>query len=170
MILTTEVILKEIENGNLSITPFNKENVGPASYDITLSNVLRIFKKSGSPTPYPINNKANYLELTERIEIKDEFILQPGEMVIGISQEKIELSESLCAWIQGRSSFARIGLTVHITASFVQPGVKNKQVFEILNNSNIPLALIPGVRIGQLIFQRCEGKAVYSGKFGDQEL
>jgi dCTP deaminase len=170
MNLTKNVILKEIYNKNIVITHFKKENLGPASYDITLANQIRVFKNSSENTPYPIDNNANYKEITERLEIKDQYVLQPGEMVLGITQEEIHLPNNICAWIQGRSCFARLGLIVHITASFVQPGIKNKQVFEILNTNTRPLLLIPGVRIGQLIFQRCEGEATYQGKFNQQEL
>jgi len=92
----------------------------------------------------------------------------PGETVNAITVEKITLPDDICGWLEGRSSFARLGLMVHITASFMQPGISNRQVLEISNVAPIPLAIYPGVKICQFVFQKMIGKAVYKGKFAAQ--
>lgn len=86
-----------------------------------------------------------------------------------MTQEKITLSPDLCGWFEGRSRFARIGLGVHVSAGFIQPGVANYQVLEITNLGPTPVFLVPDVRICQIVIERCEGKAVYKGRFKDQE-
>ncbi len=170
MILTREEILKEIEKGNIVIEPFDIKYLGPASYDVALDNEIRIFKDE----IYEIDigeiaeNTNIFNQVTEKIKLDDYYPLKPGELVIGITKEKITLSPGLCAWIQGRSRFARCGLMVHVSASFIQPGVSNKQVFEIYNASRNIIKLRPGVRIAQIIFQRCVGKAKYKGIFKNQ--
>ena len=167
MILAKNIILKEIKLGRIKIKPFNIKNLGPASYDLTLDNKFRIFKKKKGICH--IRNTAKYEKITRVITIKDYYILKPGETIHGITKEKITLPENIAGWLQGRSRFARFGLMVHITASFVQPGVNNRQVLELNNGSNSTLAIHPNTKIAQIIFERCEGKAKYKGRFRKQE-
>ena len=165
-ILTREEILKEIKSGNIVITPFTEEQLGPASVDLTLGKEFRVFKKLHNL--YHVNNQSNFIEITDLVEVEDYFVLMPGETVLGITKERIKLPPYLCGWLEGRSRFARLGLMVHITASFMQPGIDNFQVLEISNVSPVPLALHPGTAICQFIFEKTEGSAVYNGIFRDQ--
>ena len=89
--------------------------------------------------------------------------------MLGITVESVSLPEDVCGWLEGRSRFARMGLAVHVTASFMQPGISNRQVLEISNLSPHPLELHAGTSICQFIFQRCEGSARYQGRFASQE-
>jgi len=165
-ILTREEILSEIKAGNITVTPFAEENLGPASIDLTLGKEFRVFKKMHNL--YHVNNQSNFNEITDLITVEDYFVLMPGETVLGITQERIKLPPYLCGWLEGRSRFARLGLMVHITASFMQPGIDNLQVLEISNVSPVPLALHPGTAICQFIFEKTLGEAVYNGIFKDQ--
>ncbi|HEY7534923.1 MAG TPA: dCTP deaminase [Thermodesulfobacteriota bacterium] len=162
-VLTKNEILNEIKKGNIKIKPFSIKYLGPGSIDLHLSSEFRIFKKMQNVIE--INNNANYEEVTEKIKVKHHLILMPGEMVLGITKEKIILSPCLCGWLEGRSRFARLGLLVHISTSFIQPGISNKQCLEIINFSPMPFALYPGTAICQFIFQRTVGEARYEGKF-----
>ena len=94
--------------------------------------------------------------------------LLPGEFVLARTKERIKLPEDLSGFLSGRSRFARLGLGVHVTAFFINPGVNNRQVFEIKNNSNNPLVISPGLKIGQMIFVRNEGRAKYKGRYKKQ--
>jgi len=167
MILTKNVILDEIKNKTLKITPFNTNQVGPGSIDLTLDRQFRVFKRGLKKVT--VTERTDYKKYTDKL-ITDKLTLQPGEIILGITKEKIELPEDLCGWLQGRTRFARMGLTVHITASFVQPGSKNKQVLEIINTNDFPLEIKAGTRIVQIILQRTEGKARLSGKWVNQKL
>ena len=166
-ILTHDEILKEIAAGNIEIDPFDEARVGPASVDLRLGNQFRVFKRIHDICV--VNDDADYQSITKLVTCNDRFVLMPSETVLGITQERIKLSAGLCGWLEGRSRFARMGLMVHITASFMQPGIDNKQVLEIANVSSVPLALTPGTFICQFIFNRCEGEAVYKGHFSTQE-
>ena len=168
MILTRDVVFKEIKDGRIGIDPFTPENMGPASLDLTLGNEFRIFKKPHEV--YRVTEESDYRLVTELITVEDSFTLMPGELAHAITRETITLPEDVCGWLQGRSRFARLGLLVHITAAFMQPGICNRQVLELLNASPFPLALTPGLRICQFIFERCEGKAKYQGIFKAQNL
>ena len=167
-VLSKEEILKHIKEGRIEITPFERDHVGPTSIDLTLGNKFRVFKKVRKV--FHVKEDLKYEEVTKVVNVKngDYLLLMPGELVHGITKEKIKLSEDLAGWIEGRSRFARIGLMIHVTAGLVQPCCDNKQVLEISNMSPMPIALYPGTRICQIILERIEGKAKYEGRFKDQ--
>lgn len=136
MILTKEIVLSKIREGSIKIQPFIKESVGPASIDLTLDDKIRIF--TSKKEPCIIDEFVDYKKITEIIKIikKSGYTLKTGELVLGITKEKITLPENICGWLNSRSRFARLGLMSHITAPFIAPGVSNKQVLEIYNASN----------------------------------
>jgi dCTP deaminase len=166
-ILTRDEIVSEIEQGNIKIEPFSIERVGSASVDLHLSNEFRIFKKMRRAIE--IREHTNYEDVTEKIIVNDHLILMPREMVLGITREKITLPPNICGWLEGRSRFARLGLLVHISTSFIQPGISNKQCLEIINFSPMSLTLYPGIAICQFVFQKTIGQAAYEGKFKQQD-
>lgn len=166
-ILTHDEILKEIKAGNIVIDPYNPECIGPASVDLHLGNEFRVFRKVHDVVR--VTPDSNYEEITERILVEDHLLLMPQETVLGITQEKITLAAHFCGWLEGRSRFSRLGLLVHISASFMQPGIDNKQCLEISNFSPMPLALYPGIAVCQFVFQRTIGEAKYKGRFRNQK-
>jgi dCTP deaminase len=166
-VLTREEILKEIKQGTIEIDPFEPDQIGPGSIDLRLGNEFRVFKKLRNACM--VEDRISLEELTERIEVEDSFTLMPGETVLGITHERIKLPANICGWLEGRSRFARMGLVIHMTAGFVQPGINNRQVLEIGNLAPFPLVLKPGVRICQIILERTEGEASYQGRFMSQD-
>jgi dCTP deaminase len=165
-ILTKNEILKEVRKGSIKIIPFNKSALGPGSIDLTLSNKFRVFKKLKKVMDASEN--LNYQDITKLVTT-DSIVVKPGETILGITQEKITLASNLCGWLEGRSRFARLGLLVHISASFMQPGISNRQVLEISNMGAVSLRLHAGTKMCQFIFQKTIGKAKYSGRFVDQK-
>ena len=163
MILTRDEILKEVTEGNIVITPFNPNNVGPASIDLTLGNQFRIFKKG----KIDLKN-FNYKKITKLVR-KNKITIKPGQLILGITKEKIKLANNLAGNLEGRSRYARLGLLVHISSNFVHPGVNNKQILEIRNDSNSEITLYSGLKICQLIINEVKGQAMYKGKFRDQD-
>jgi len=173
MILSRDEILRRIKLGEIKIEPFDKKQVGPASIDLTLDNYIRVFEKK--TRIFHINEKdifKQYRRYTTILKLKKGgfYKLKPYEMIHGITKEKITLPDDLCGWLQGRTTFARLGLSVHVTASFVQPGVSNKQVLEIVNFSPNELAIYPNTKICQIILEKMEGKAHYKGKVKNQDM
>jgi dCTP deaminase len=165
MILTKEKILEEIKNKRIKITPYNAKNLGPASYDLTLSTQFRMFKGNEN---IRLDENTDYKKYTKLVNGK--ITLKPGEFILGITEEKITLPSEVCGWLTGRSRFARLGLQIHSTAAFLQPGIDNRQVLEIYNLSSDILQLKPGLKICQIVFERTDGKARYKGKFAKQKL
>lgn len=165
-VLTREEILQEIKQGTVEIEPFVEDQVGPGSIDLHLGNEFRVFKKLRNACV--VEDNILIEDLTDRLEAEESFTLMPGESVLGITHERIKLPPNICGWLEGRSRFARMGLVIHMTAGFVQPGINNRQVLEIGNLAPFPLVLKPGVRICQIILERTVGKASYQGKFKSQ--
>ncbi len=165
-ILAHDEILKELKKKKIVITPYRKANLGPASYDLTLDNKFRKFNLNLKY--YEIKEATDYKKISYPISCKT-LTLEPGEFALGITKEKIKLSNNICGWLSGRTRYARLGLGVHVTANFIQPGVNNKQVLELKNLGNTPIKLKAGSKVIQIIFERTEGKASkYTGKFGKQ--
>ena len=166
-ILTKNEILKEISAGNIEIVPFDEKMVGPGSVDLHLGEDFRIFKKIYDIVD--VNDSTSYEEMTELRHAPEGMVLMPGETILGITKEKIKLAPNICGWLEGRSRYARLGLLVHISASFMHPGIDNQQVLEMTNFSPMVLRIHPGTAICQFIFQKTIGKAKYAGRFKDQK-
>jgi dCTP deaminase len=166
VILTKEAIFDKIRKKEIIIEPFDETAIGPASIDLTLDETVRVFEKNDKIIEITDRTDSNHI--TKKINLSEGYILKPGELVLGITKEKITLPSNIGGWLNSRSRFARLGLMSHVTAPFIQPGVSNKQVLEIYNAGNHPIKLFPNVKICQLILQECRGNAVYEGKFKDQ--
>jgi dCTP deaminase len=166
-VLTREVIRREIADGRVVIEPFDPDQVGVASIDLTLGDEIRLIEPSLAPIE--IREETDYREHTRVSSLDAPFRLDPGVTIHGITRERISLPEDLCGFLEGRSRYARLGLMIHVTSAFVQPGVSNRQVLEMSNVSSEPLLIHAGVRICQLVLMRTEGTATYEGRFADQE-
>lgn len=167
MILTRDEIFAEIDAGRVVVDPFERDMVGPASIDLHLDDEIRIL--DGGPEVIDVDDDADYLKMSRTETMTGPYRLAPGETIHGITREKITLPGNIAGWLEGRSRFARLGLMIHVTAGFVSPGVSNRQVLEISNLAGRPLALHAGTRLCQIILQRCEGSAIYAGRFARQE-
>ena len=165
-VLARDEILKEIAAGHIRIDPYDPTMVGPASVDLHLGSEFRVFRKAREVIR--VTEETDYETITEKVHAADGLMLIPGETVLGITREQITLAPHLCGWLEGRSRFARLGLLVHVSASFMQPGIANKQCLELSNFSPMPLLVAPGLPICQFIFQRTIGEARYTGRFRDQ--
>lgn len=167
-ILTRDEIIRRVRGGEIGIDPFDEQFVGPASVDLHLANQFRIFRRVREI--FHVTEDATYEDVSEVIEVGDDdyFVLMPGETCHGLTRERITLPDQVCGWLQGRSRFARLGLMVHITAAFIQPGIDNHQALEINNAGPMPLALRPGIALCQFIFEECVGHARYQGRYRGQ--
>ena len=166
-VLTRDAILDEMRAGRLVITPFESDQLGAASIDLTLGDEIRVIDSDAEPID--VRNEADYRDHTTLRRLDPPYVLEPGCTIHGITRERITLPPDLCGLLEGRSRFARLGLMIHVTSAFVQPGVANRQVLEMSNVSNRPLRLHAGVRLCQIVLLRTEGRAVYGGRFSRQD-
>ena len=166
--LGRDELLKQIEGGSLRIEPFRKEQVGPASIDLHLGDSFRVFEKTRDV--FQVRENADYKQLTRAVKVEGNgsFLIMPNELVQGITEETLTLPPTLSGRIEGRSRFARLGLLIHLSSGFIQPGSTGKVVLEILNVSPLPLALHPGTAICQVIIEEARGATKYQGAFAGQ--
>ena len=152
MILSDRDIRAEVAAGRIVIDPFSPEAVQPSSVDLHIDRRFRVFRN----TRYPyIDVRVDQPDLTELVEIGDEpFILHPGEFVLGSTLERVSLPDDLVARLEGKSSLGRLGLLIHSTAGYVDPGWDGNLTLELSNVANLPITLYHGMKIGQISFQR----------------
>ncbi len=166
--LGRDELIKLIENGSIRIEPFRKEQVGPASIDLHLGDSFRVFEKTRDV--FHVREDSDYKQLTRAVKVErnSSFLIMPNELVQGITEESLTLPPTLSGRIEGRSRFARLGLLIHLSSGFIQPGSTGKVVLEILNVSPLPLALHPGTAICQVIIEEALGATPYRGIFAGQ--
>lgn len=157
MLLSDRDIKSEIKKGNIVIKPFPnfKTQLSACSLDLHLANSFLVYQYTKSP--FIDIKKAIPEGLMKKIEINDknaQFVIQPGEFVLGATEEWIELSDSIAARLEGRSSIGRLGIIIHATAGLIPPGWRGRLVLEIANISRIPVALYPKMRICALTFEK----------------
>ena len=172
MILSRDEILREVEAGRIKIEPFERKNLSTASIDLTVSRSFRRLVRNEDPIEVNVEVDYRNPSITRLVEVPQGGFIEvaPQETLLGITQERIGLPDDVCGWFEGRSRFARLGLLVHISAGFMQPGTFNNQVLEISNMSPRPLRLFPGTPLCQFIFQRTAGKATHAGRYTMQTI
>ena len=153
MVLSDRDIRAEIAAGRIVIDPYIPEAVQPSSVDLHLDRRFRVFRNSRYPY---IDVRAEQPELTELVEIggDEPFILHPGEFVLGSTFERVELPDDVVARLEGKSSLGRLGLLIHSTAGYVDPGWEGNLTLELSNVANLPITPYDGMKIGQISFQR----------------
>src|ERR687890_1457397 len=151
MILSDRDIRAELEAGRIVIDPFTPEAVQPSSVDLHVGNRFRVFRNT---RPAVIDPRQEQPELTELVEIAGDepFILHPGEFVLGATFERVGLPDDLVARLEGKSSLGRLGLLIHSTAGYVDPGWEGTLTLELSNVANLPIKLYDGMKIGQISF------------------
>jgi dCTP deaminase len=132
--------------------------VQPASVDLRLGTSFRVFHNHRISAIDLADPPKNLTELVE-IADTDSFVIHPGEFVLGRTQERVELPNDIVARIEGKSSLGRLGLIVHATAGFVDPGFKGTLTLEITNLTRVPIILWPGKPIAQLSFMTLDQAA-----------
>ena len=167
MVLSDRDIRAEIAAGRIVIDPFIPEAVQPSSVDLHLDHRFRVFRNSRYPY---IDVRTDQPELTELVEIggDEPFILHPGEFVLGSTFERVELPNDLVARLEGKSSLGRLGLLIHSTAGYVDPGWEGNLTLELSNVANLPITLYDGMKIGQISFQRLSSPAEVA--YGDASI
>jgi dCTP deaminase len=151
-VIFSDVTIREaIDSGRIAIDPFDSEFVQPSSIDLRVDRYFRVFENHRYPY---IDPKEPQPDLTTEVEAEDKqpFVLHPGEFVLGSTLEVVKLSDDIVARLEGKSSLGRLGLLIHSTAGFVDPGFEGHLTLELSNVANLPIAIYPGMKIGQISF------------------
>ena len=161
MRLSDRDIERYLAEGKIGITPApDADMISGVSVDIRLGNKFRVFQAHAPPYidlsgPRAQVDAALNSVMSDEIYIADDqvFILHPSELALGVTQESVRLPSDIVGWLDGRSSLARLGLMVHVTAHRIDPGWSGNIVLEFYNSGKLPLALRPHMKIGALNFE-----------------
>lgn len=157
--LSDSLIVEANKNGLINISPFDDDHLNPASIDLTLHPAVMAIR--GIDVGEPLDLKANPFtyEMDEKILYTDyPYEIKPHEFILGAVYEYVKLSTQIAGRVEGKSSLARLGLMVHVTGGFIDPGFEGMVTLEIFNVSPRPILLYPGMRIAQMAFHRVEGE------------
>ncbi len=152
MFLSDTDIKKAVKAGAIKLEPFDAKRLQPASYDIRLGNKFVVNDESATHLIDPVKK---IFAKTREIVLKDgeEFVLHPGQLVLGTSKEFFGSDEFLIQ-VGGKSSLARVGLMIHNTAGIINPGHFLHVTLELSNQNSVPVVIRPGMEIAQLTFSR----------------
>ncbi len=166
-VLSDGTIRRLVEDGRIKIEPWDPAMVQPASVDLKLGTSFRVFHNHRLPA---IDLASPPSGVTEHVQIEDDanFVIHPGEFVLGTTVEWVELPDDIVARIEGKSSLGRLGLIVHATAGFVDPGFKGTLTLEITNLTRVPIKLYAGLLIAQLSFMALDAPAEHP--YGSEAL
>ena len=151
MILSDVSIKAAPELGRIELAPFDPKMVQPSSVDVRVDRYFLVFENHRYAL---IDPKKSQPDLTKQVEtdIDQPFILHPGEFVLGSTLEVVGLADDIVARLEGKSSLGRLGLLIHSPAGFVDPGFEGHLTLELSNVANLPIAIYPGMKSGQLSF------------------
>ena len=167
MVLSDRTIREELAKGRIIIQPLGDGCIQPASVDLHLDRNVLVFRNNQVPF---IDVRSTNDRLTEMVTMADDdpFMLHPGEFILGSTLEHVEVPDDLVARLEGKSSLGRIGLLIHSTAGYVDPGWKGHLTLELSNVSGLPITLYHRMRIGQISFLRLSTPADLL--YGDAQL
>ena len=151
MIFSDRTIKEAIGAGRITIDPYDESMIQPSSVDLKCDATFRVFENHRYSH---IDPKADQPELTTAVHATPDqpFMLHPGEFVLGSTLEVVGLADDIVARLEGKSSLGRIGLLIHSTAGFIDPGFRGQVTLELSNVASLPIAIYPGMRIGQVSF------------------
>ncbi len=165
--LSDGTIRRLIEEERIVINPYDPGQVQPSSYDLRLGDSFRVFNNHRISA---IDLREMPDNLTEEVVIEGDepFVIHPGEFCLGRTLEWVELPADIVARIEGKSSLGRLGLIVHATAGFCDPGWRGTLTLELNNLTRVPIKLYPGLLIAQLSFMTLDRAA--ERPYGSSEL
>lgn len=158
----TEIVHARI-SGSVRLEPFRPDQLNPASYDLRLSRDLRVrpdYGTAGSSQPLDLQG-INGDEYLEPLRISDGYVMEPGEFLLAATQEVVALDRWTVGRVEGKSSLARVGLAVHVTGGFIDPGFHGQITLEMANLFHRPLVLRRGMRIAQIAFSPVQGEVAH---------
>jgi dCTP deaminase len=170
VIFSDRSIREALVSGRIEIDPIEESFIQPSSVDLRVDSAFRVFENHRYPH---IDPREPQEDLTKLIEVTEgePFILHPGEFVLGSTFERVRLGVDVVARLEGKSSLGRLGLLIHSTAGFVDPGFDGYLTLELSNVANLPIAIYPGMKIGQISFYQMTTEADHpygSGEAGSK--
>ena len=168
MYLSDIDIKNAMKSGDIIIKDFDESRLQPASYDVLLGFEFLVFKRHKYPSIDPKLPAQDYMTKVTLTDENDCFILHPQEFALAVTYDYFGVNNKYCCNIMGKSSLARLGLIIHTTAGFVDPGNQLNATLELFNTNNMPIKLYPKMKIAQIAFG--ELKTPAQRAYGDPKL
>jgi dCTP deaminase len=171
MILSDRDIKQAIKDGLITIENFDLSRLQPSSYDVLLGDTIIKYNNVKLKGEYIDTRDKQYLDVeknTIKISGDDGYILKPNEFILAVTDERVGIDDSLCYVLDGKSSLGRLGIFVHVTAGFIDPGNNLRVTLEIYNATNKPVKLYHKMPIGQVRFMQLSSPA--ERPYGHPEL
>ncbi|HVX92704.1 MAG TPA: dCTP deaminase [Candidatus Dojkabacteria bacterium] len=177
MILSDKTIKERLKTGEIVITPFKEEFLQPASYDLHLGRSILVFNTE-KHNMIDIKKPVEDLMLRKELKEDEEYIINPGDFLLANIEEVTGVNGRHVGRLEGKSSLGRLGLIIHATAGFLDPGNSLKMTLEIANLSPLPIKLYAGMKIAQMAFEQIDQfvekeyghKSLNSKYFGDTDV
>lgn len=166
MALSDVDILQAMSEGHITVSPFEERSLQPASIDLHLDRHFLVYDTSKH---YVIDPKQPIDEMMRPVEIEGDqpFVLHPGEFALGLIKETTGVSDRMVGRLEGKSSVGRLGVLIHVTAGFLDPGNCLQMTLELHNTANMPVLLYEGMPIAQMAYERLSTKCQNPyGSFG----
>jgi len=160
VLLSDRDIRAELDSGRVVLDPYDPAMIQPSSIDIRLDRFFRLFDNHKYAVIDPALDQPELTRLVE-VERGEPLILHPGEFILGSTFEAVTLPDDVAARLEGKSSLGRLGLLTHSTAGFIDPGFTGHVTLELSNMATLPIALWPGMKVGQLCFFRLSSAAEF---------
>lgn len=167
VIFSDRTIKEALAEGRIDIEPLEPSYIQPSSVDLRVDRSFRVFENHRHPAIDPRSPQEDITKLVE-VEEGEPFMLHPGEFVLGSTLERVRLGLDVVARLEGKSSLGRLGLLIHSTAGFVDPGFEGAITLELSNVATLPIAIYPGMKIGQISFYQMTTPADHP--YGSPEL
>lgn len=158
MILSDRDIRKALQDRQISIAPYDEVNLQPASYDLHLDKHFLVFETKKNTV---IDPKKPVDKIMRPVEISEDepFVLHPGEFALGLILEETGVGDDFVGRLEGKSSIGRLGVLIHVTAGFLDPGNKLKMTLELHNTAELPVLLYYKMPIAQIAFEKISSKS-----------
>lgn len=167
MVLSDRTIREQFSAGRIVIEPLDFNDIQPSSVDLHLGDDFQVFRNSRYPYIDPAREQVGLMEGVVA-SVEEPFVLHPGEFALGTTVERIGLPDDIVGRLEGKSSLGRLGLLIHSTAGYVDPGWQGRLTLELSNVANLPIVLTPGMKIGQISFS--EMTTAVERPYGHPEL
>lgn len=157
-ILSDQDIKHAIRSGEIFIRPGDPLRLQPASVDLTLGTKFLVFSPHSNVCIDPTIQQ----NLVEEVEVEpgESFVMHPGQFVLAATAERIRLARTIVGRVDGKSSLGRLGLLIHSTAGFIDPGFEGTLTLELSSVAPLPTLLRPGMAVCQVSFSRMASPAL----------
>lgn len=167
MILSDRDIKRALEDGQVSISPYDEKNLQPASYDLHLDKHFLVFDTNKNAV---IDPKKPTDGMMREVDISEDqpFVLHPGEFALGLILEETGVGAEFVGRLEGKSSVGRLGVMIHVTAGFLDPGNKLQMTLELHSTADVPILLYYKMPIAQIAFEKISSPA--ENPYGSSKL